>query len=65
MKYKVTFKQKVTQNENNTTIVEAASEKEARAKVLNYEYDEILSCDAEVISIEDTEIINVEETDEE
>jgi DNA-dependent RNA polymerase auxiliary subunit epsilon len=61
MKYKVTFTQRLTQNETNEVIVEASSEKEARRKVTDIEYDTISVTDAKVIKVENFNITKVEE----
>lgn len=64
MKYKVKFSQRVTQDETNVVIVEANSEKEARNKISNYDYDDVEICDANVISVDNLNITSVEEVDE-
>ena len=61
MKYKVTFTQRLTQDETNEVIVEAPNEKEARRKVTDIEYDTIDVTDANVIKVENFNITKVEE----
>ena len=61
MKYKVTFTQRLTQDETNEVIVEAPNEKEARRKVIDIEYDTIDVTDANVIKVENFNITKVEE----
>ena len=60
MKYKVTFTQRLTQDETNEVIVEAPNEKEARRKVTDLEYDTIDVTDANVIKVENFNITKVE-----
>lgn len=61
MKYKITFTQRLTQDETNEVIVEASNEKEARRKVTDIEYDTIDVTDANVIKVENFTITKVEE----
>ena len=61
MKYKVTFSQRLTQDETNEVIIEAINEKEARRKVTDLEYDTIDVTDANVIKVENFNITKVEE----
>ena len=61
MKYKVTFTQRLTQDETNEVIIDASNEKEARRKVTDLEYDTIDVTDANVIKVENFNITKVEE----
>lgn len=61
MKYKVTFTQRLTQDETNEVIIDAPNEKEARRKVTDLEYDTIDVTDANVIKVENFNITKVEE----
>ena len=61
MKYKVTFSQRLTQDETNEVIIDASNEKEARRKVTDLEYDTIDVTDANVIKVENFNITKVEE----
>ena len=61
MKYKVTFSQRLTQDETNEVIIDASNEKEARRKVTDLEYDTIDVTDANVIKVENFTITKVEE----
>ena len=61
MKYKVTFTQRLTQDETNEVIIDAINEKEARRKVTDLEYDTIDVTDANVIKVENFNITKVEE----
>ena len=60
MKYKVTFTQRLTQDETNEVIIDAPNEKEARRKVTDLEYDTIDATDANVIKVENFNITKVE-----
>ena len=61
MKYKVTFTQRLTQDETNEVIIDASNEKEARRKVTDLEYDTIDVTEANVIKVENFNITKVEE----
>jgi len=61
MKYKVTFSQRLTQDETNEVIIDASNEKEARRKVTDLEYDTIDVTEANVIKVENFNITKVEE----
>ena len=64
MKYKVTFSQRITQDETNEVIIEAINEKEARRKVTDLEYDTIDVTDANVIKVDNFTIKTIEKLDE-
>lgn len=64
MKYKVTFSQRITQDETNEVIIDAINEKEARRKVTDLEYDAIDVTDANVIKVDNFTIKTIEKLDE-
>jgi hypothetical protein len=64
MKYKVTFSQRITQDETNEVIIDAINEKEARRKVTDLEYDTIDVTDANVIKVDNFTIKTIEKLDE-
>jgi hypothetical protein len=64
MKYKVTFSQRLTQDETNEVIIDAINEKEARRKVTDLEYDTVDVTEANVIKVENFNITGVEEISE-
>ena len=64
MKYKVTFSQRITQDETNEVIIDAINEKEARRKVTDLEYDTIDVTDANVIKVDNFNIEKIEKLGE-
>ena len=64
MKYKVTFSQRITQDETNQVTIEAESEKEAENKVKNLSYDALEVINANVIKIDNFHIEKIEKLTE-
>ena len=64
MKYKVTFTQRLTQDETNEVIIEAPNEKEAKKKVINLDYNSVEVINANVVKVENFNITGVEKIHE-